>query len=356
MVRNLLSLLAQGVGLLYTEEEWAAAAAKGKTDIENFITAIKREFERRPWYAAGYALCLIATAVIPISKVTAAIKALKPLLRALDRAGGADDIAEIMARRGEILPEHLGGDAPDPALPKPDTHEPAPDVTPDVTPDPAPDATLDPIPDRPEVRDDPEPVRTEDPQERDTPDETPATTRIRGKDYRRRPRAGTVERLTEDDAAKRLNDAGYDTYNITNGSGHGTDIVGVKRGPPPEVRVIEVKSGGARPSATQAKGGADHTQSVLDRLNGNNNTNLDDGGLRDVLEQYGFDRDRWASDPNVQYELWRYPDADLATNTSGTPVGMDWTKGGYAGRDFFSIDAKTGGFDRSDPFKYRNRP
>lgn len=339
---NVLKALADAISLFFTDAEWLAMAEGGRDLADQVTSLIQQRFEDDPWGSSGYVACLVALFFSP----TKLLRALRPLMAAFGRLGRSSsvaDMARVLRTHNVDVPDWLGGRRDAPELETPPTRT-----------DDAPDTTPEPDTETPLSRDDPEPARAENPAERETPEPNAATTRVRGTDHRRRPRAGTVERLTEDDVARRLNDAGYDTYNITNNSGHGTDIVAVKDGPPPEIRVVEVKSGGATPSGLQRQGGQAHTENVLvRRFGGDGRTDWVDGELRQRMRSLGLYERTWPSSPHVSYELWRYPDADVPAGNAGRPVATQWN-GPLRGARYFNIDAHSGQMSGS-PFAYRSR-
>lgn len=109
----------------------------------------------------------------------------------------------------------------------------------------------------------PQPIR--DPEEVEAPEADGDTTNVPERDNRtENMRRGD---LAEADAVRRLEDAGYETYSIKNGSGHGTDVIAIHEGPPPRIRVIEVKARTADLSELQQGGGVSHTNNVMERFN-----------------------------------------------------------------------------------------
>jgi hypothetical protein len=316
--RQALKGLAEGLQLLYTDAEWATRAARGKAAAEQFVETLKKEAEARPWYVAGYAICIIVTMIVPITKVTKAIKALKPVLRILDGITDSAGLMRMMRGRGIDLPNWLGGrrgnnpDGPD--IQRDRIDEPAAD-TDGPRNNPADDNT-------PDADTDNNSERVEDPEDPETPDTDSETTRI--EQNRRNQSKGA---LAEAAARDRLEAEGYEVFELKNESGHGPDIIAVKPGNPPQVQVVEVKANSSTLSTPQELGGTGYLRDVYRRID-----SLPEGGTWNVDEFNDFLADNGIPNRdallNGDFEIWRYKGVEAdAPSSVGAPQTTPWTPG-----------------------------
>lgn len=315
---NVLKALADVVSLFFTDEEWTAMAEGGKALADQLTTLIKQKVETDPWGTSGYVACMVALFFSP----TKLVRALRPVMRAFGGIGkmsGVGDMAKILRANKIEVPVWLGGrkaDVPD-----------------------APKTTDAPTVEQPASRADANPKRSENPDDHkvDEPDgetteiaETPAQ-----REARRKKDMGDA---AEADARKRLQDQGFkeeDIYSIENASHQGTDIVAIDNGPPPRVKVIEVKSGTADLNAGQQAGGELHFGDVLRRVRSDPSSFKNGQIILDrlaTLNRQGLDFDAF------DYEIWKYDRFDPYTPDSvGIPAKTDWTPGTKTGE--FILDA-----------------
>ena len=116
-------------------------------------------------------------------------------------------------------------------------------------------------------------------------------------------------------------------------SGHGTDVVAIDNGPPPRVKVIEVKSGSSGLNKGQEQGGEYHFGTVIDRAR--ENKAFSGQGVWQKLDDFADDG---LTVNNYDYEIWKYDKFDPNDPSSiGNPTKTDWTAGTVKGE--FQLDA-----------------
>lgn len=357
---NALKLLADAVSLLFTEEEWAGLARGGQQMADQITALIRSKIDSDPWGTSGYAICLVAMLFSP-TKVLNAVRAAIGSLGDVGRASRVADLAAALRRTNVEVPSWLGG--ADEAADAARTAERAEDAAPNPTAgggDTTPDADTDnadsdgangskededssaeirqPI----ESESGAQPERPHNPDDRQNPPPDEDTTHVQGNTRRE------IGEMAEADARARLEADGFRTFELKNGSGHGPDIIAIKRGPPPEIRVIEVKANGSALNPLQQQGGPAYLRNVFDRIDA-----LPGGGTWNTADFETFLRrnGNLTRDDLIggTFEIWRYHGVDPADSASvaSGPSMAGWTPG-TTGREF-KLDADGSVLSRSGP-------
>lgn len=318
--QNALKALADAISLLFDESEWSAMAAGGKELADQVTKLIEQQVESDPWGSAGYAACLVILFFSP-TKVLRAVKAVMATLGNLGRAATTAELAATLRNAGVRVPRWLGG--------ADEAARVADDVTPPTPVPPARDTTP---PHQPvDAADDANPARAHEPTERQTPEPDANTTTVAA--------TQRIGDMAEADARARLANEGYDTFELKNGSGHGTDIIAVNRNNPSDIRVIEVKANSSTLNELQEAGGQAYMQNVFGRAYGPGGGSWNTRAFDDFLEEVGI-ADRQEILDNARFEIWRYKgvDPDNPASVSAGPNQTPWTPG-TTGREF-RLDAQ----------------
>lgn len=320
---NALKALADAISLLFTEQEWASLARAGKDLADRVTELIKNQVQTDPWGSAGYAACLVILFFSP-TKVLRAIRPIMNSLGQLSRATTAADLAAILRANRVTVPVWLGGtgEVADAAA----TARRIEDAVP-------PAAATDEIivqGRRPvESANDAAPARAHEPGEQETPPAGGDTTHVAA--------TRRIGDMAEADARARLAAEGYQTFELKNGSGHGPDIIAVRPGNPPQIRVIEVKANSSTLNPLQEMGGPEYLRNVFGRMSQPGQTTWNTADFDRFLRRNGLTR---ADVENGNFEIWRYKgvDPDNPASVAGGPNTTPWTPG-TTGREF-RLDAQ----------------
>ncbi len=323
---NALKALADAISLLFTEQEWAALAAAGKELADRVAELIQNQVQTDPWGSAGYAACLVILFFSP-TKVLRAIRPIMSSLGNLSRATTAAELAAILRANRVTVPVWLGGtgEAADAAA----TAGRIEDVVPPVQA--ADDIIVEGRRTPVESADDAAPERAHEPAEQETPPPNGETTVV--------PATRRIGDMAEADARARLEAEGYEVFELKNGSGHGPDIIAVRPGDPPQIRVIEVKANSSALNPLQQMGGPDYLRNVFGRTDtAGEGSSWNTRAFNDFLEDNGIqNRDELLGG---NFEIWRYKgvDPNNPASVNGGPSTAPWTPG-TTGREF-RLDAQ----------------
>ena len=120
--------------------------------------------------------------------------------------------------------------------------------------------------------------------------------------------------------------ADYDTFVLTNGSGHGADLIAVRRGDPTDVFVVEVKANTSSLSNLQRLGGEAYLENVLNRA-GNNPYSWNVAEFDDFLSRNGLDATQLQRNADYLIARQKNIEPDMAVGEAAVADVAEWTPG-----------------------------